>query len=98
MGKDAKQETKEEYEELNTSFDEKSPLSKNCFNEALILIGKIVDFSSFTFDAPSFQIEEYFLRMSGISIATQQEKVPKPHQRFLQEYELYFEYGYCVFS
>ncbi|KAL2480249.1 hypothetical protein Adt_33215 [Abeliophyllum distichum] len=56
-----------------TSEDEALP-PKNWINKCPIFIGKYVDLASFTFNAPSFHIEDYFISMGWVSILTLDEK------------------------
>ncbi|KAL2531459.1 hypothetical protein Adt_04810 [Abeliophyllum distichum] len=56
-----------------SSDDEASP--KNCVDKCPILNGKNINLTSFTFDAHSFHIENYFVSMDWVSIVTLDEKV-----------------------
>ncbi|KAL2461581.1 Uncharacterized protein Adt_45001 [Abeliophyllum distichum] len=56
------------------SSEEEPPFPKNQIDKYLILIGKSVKFALFTFDAPSFHIEEFFISMGWVSITALNEK------------------------
>lgn len=75
------------------SSEEEPAYKENKFDKCPILMGKSVDFASFTFDAHSFQIEEYFMRMGWISVATLEENV---YSNLIKE--LYSESGHNLFS
>ncbi|KAL2471078.1 Uncharacterized protein Adt_39214 [Abeliophyllum distichum] len=67
-----------------SSNDEAPP--KNCVDKFSILIGKNVDLTSFTFDASSFHIEDYFISMGWVSIVTLDEKAyPNLMKEFYQD-------------
>lgn len=51
-----KHSRRSERESTPPSDEENPPLSKTRFDECSILIGKPIDFTSFTFSAPSFQL------------------------------------------
>lgn len=55
------------------SFDDEVYVLDNPFEKFSILFGKNVDFASFTFEVPSFHIEEVFIGMGWTSIATLEE-------------------------
>ncbi|KAL2518164.1 hypothetical protein Adt_14411 [Abeliophyllum distichum] len=57
-----------------SSSEEKDPQIKR-FDRCPVLIGKNVDLGSFTFDAPSFHIEDLFIRMGWVEILTLDDKV-----------------------
>ncbi|KAL2518105.1 Uncharacterized protein Adt_14352 [Abeliophyllum distichum] len=57
-----------------SSFEEEAS-QVTLINRCPILIGKNVDLASFTFDAPSFHIEDLFFGMSWVSILTLNDKV-----------------------
>ncbi|KAL2480372.1 Uncharacterized protein Adt_33338 [Abeliophyllum distichum] len=56
-----------------SSTEEEDPQIKR-FDRCPVLIGKNVDLSSFTFDAPSFQIEDLFIEMGWVGILTLDDK------------------------
>ncbi|KAL2453906.1 Uncharacterized protein Adt_48594 [Abeliophyllum distichum] len=57
------------------SSDEEAPPPEQRIDKCPILVGKNVDLASFTFDAPSFHIENYFVAMGWVSLVTLDEKV-----------------------
>ncbi|KAL2533129.1 Uncharacterized protein Adt_06480 [Abeliophyllum distichum] len=57
-----------------SSSEEEDPQTKR-FDRCPVLIGKNVDLGSFTFDAPSFHIEDLFVGMSWVGILTLDDKV-----------------------
>ncbi|KAL2456968.1 Uncharacterized protein Adt_46552 [Abeliophyllum distichum] len=59
---------------LSSSFNEEAPQVTQ-IDRCPILIGKNVDLTSFTFDAPSFHIEDLFVSMGWVSIIMLNDKV-----------------------
>ncbi|KAL2517662.1 Uncharacterized protein Adt_13909 [Abeliophyllum distichum] len=57
-----------------SSSEEEDPQTKR-FDCCPVLIGKNVDLGSFTFDAPSFHIEDLFVGMGWVGILTLDDKV-----------------------
>ncbi|KAL2531860.1 Uncharacterized protein Adt_05211 [Abeliophyllum distichum] len=57
------------------SSDDEAPPSEQRIDKCPIPVGKNVDLASFTFDAPSFHIEDYFVAMGWVSLVTLDEKV-----------------------
>ncbi|KAL2526343.1 hypothetical protein Adt_11397 [Abeliophyllum distichum] len=57
-----------------TSSSEDEAFPENRIDKCPILIGKNVYLASFTFDAHSFHIEDYFVAMGWVSIITLEEK------------------------
>ncbi|KAL2525891.1 Uncharacterized protein Adt_10945 [Abeliophyllum distichum] len=58
----------------SSSFEEEDPQTKR-IDCCPVLIGKNVDLASFTFDAPSFNIENLFVGMGWVPILTLNDKV-----------------------
>ncbi|KAL2462327.1 hypothetical protein Adt_45747 [Abeliophyllum distichum] len=58
----------------SSSSEEKDPQIKR-FDHCPVLLGKNVDLASFTFDAPSFHIEDFFVGMGWVGILTLNDKV-----------------------
>ncbi|KAL2517378.1 hypothetical protein Adt_13625 [Abeliophyllum distichum] len=57
------------------SSDEEAPPPEHRIDKCPILVGKNVDLALFTFDAPSFHIEYFFVAMGWVSLITLDEKV-----------------------
>ncbi|KAL2487122.1 Uncharacterized protein Adt_31878 [Abeliophyllum distichum] len=57
-----------------SSSEEEDPQNQR-FNRCPVQVGKNVDLASFTFDAPSFHIEELFVGMGWVGILTLADKV-----------------------
>ncbi|KAL2518501.1 Uncharacterized protein Adt_14748 [Abeliophyllum distichum] len=57
------------------SSDDDAPPPKQRIDKCPIPVGKNVDLASFTFEAPSFHIEDYFVAMGWVSLVTLDEKV-----------------------
>ncbi|KAL2461786.1 Uncharacterized protein Adt_45206 [Abeliophyllum distichum] len=70
----AAKRTRSERPPSSSSSDEEDPHTKR-IDRCLILIGKNVDLASFTFDAPSFNIENLFVGMWWVHILTLNDKV-----------------------
>ncbi|KAL2490879.1 Uncharacterized protein Adt_26507 [Abeliophyllum distichum] len=66
--------TRSERPPSSSSSEEDDPQTKR-INRCPVLIGKNVDFVSFTFDAPSFNIENLFVGMGWVPILTLNDKV-----------------------
>ncbi|KAL2474455.1 Uncharacterized protein Adt_35191 [Abeliophyllum distichum] len=57
------------------SSDKEAPPSEQMIDKCPIPVGKNVDLVSFTFDAPSFHIEDYFVAMGWVLLVTLDENV-----------------------
>ncbi|KAL2479763.1 Uncharacterized protein Adt_32729 [Abeliophyllum distichum] len=57
------------------SSDDDAPPPEQRIDKCPIPVGKNVDLASFTFEAPSFHIEDYFVAMGWVSLVTLDEKV-----------------------
>ncbi|KAL2512182.1 Uncharacterized protein Adt_17782 [Abeliophyllum distichum] len=57
------------------SSDEEAPPPEQRIDKCPIPVGKNVDLASFTFDTPSFHIEDYLVAMGWVSLVTLDEKV-----------------------
>ncbi|KAL2461749.1 Uncharacterized protein Adt_45169 [Abeliophyllum distichum] len=66
--------TRSERPPSSSSSDEEDPQTKR-IDRCLVLIGKNVDLFSFTFDAPSFNIENLFVGMGWVPLLTLNNKV-----------------------
>ncbi|KAL2471100.1 Uncharacterized protein Adt_39236 [Abeliophyllum distichum] len=71
------------------SSEDEAP-TETRIDECLILMGKNVDLASFTFDAPSFHIEGYFVSIGWVSIITLDEKA---YPNIMKEF-----YRYMIYS
>ncbi|KAL2480618.1 Uncharacterized protein Adt_33584 [Abeliophyllum distichum] len=58
----------------SSSSEEKDPQIK-MINRCLVLLGKNIDLASFTFESPSYHIEELFVGMGWVRILTLNDKV-----------------------
>ncbi|KAL2492238.1 hypothetical protein Adt_27866 [Abeliophyllum distichum] len=65
-------QSRKEMPPSSSSKEDASP--ENWVDKCSILIRKNVDLASFTFEAPSFHLEDYFVAMGWISILTLNEK------------------------
>ncbi|KAL2475801.1 hypothetical protein Adt_36537 [Abeliophyllum distichum] len=70
----AAKRTRSERPPSSSSSEEENPQTKQ-IDRCLVLIGKNVDLASFTFDAPSFNIENLFVSMGWDPILTLNNKV-----------------------
>ncbi|KAL2471296.1 Uncharacterized protein Adt_39432 [Abeliophyllum distichum] len=70
----AAKRTRSERPPSSSSSEEEDPHTKR-IDRCPILIGKNVDLASFTFDAPSFNIENLFVGMGWVPILTLNDKV-----------------------
>ncbi|KAL2480270.1 hypothetical protein Adt_33236 [Abeliophyllum distichum] len=85
---------KKERPHSPSSEDEDSP-SEIRIAKCPVLIGKNVDLGSFTFEAPSFHIEDLFIGMGWVSILTLDDKVYPSIVKELCK-NMYFSPGSCI--